>query len=79
MWVKRLDLLQKIELNDFFGAEDTLLPVQNGNIKFKSLEFIWELFGYLRVSFQRRECMDYSIHLPRIECQLLMDEKPRRR
>lgn len=45
MWVKRLDLLQKIELNDFFGAEDTLLPVQNGNIKFKSLEFIWELFG----------------------------------
>ena len=35
----------RIELNDFFGAEDTLLPVQNGNIKYKSLEFIWELFG----------------------------------
>ena len=45
MWVKRLDLLQKIEFNDLFGADDNLLPVQNGNIKFKSIEFIWELFG----------------------------------
>ena len=45
MWIKRLDLLQKIELNDLFGAEDSLLPVQNGNIKYKSIEFIWELFG----------------------------------
>lgn len=45
MWVKRLDLLQKIEFNELFGADDNLLPVQNGNIKFKSIEFIWELFG----------------------------------
>ena len=45
MWVKRLDLLKKIEFNDLFGADDNLLPVQNGNIKFKSIEFIWELFG----------------------------------
>lgn len=44
-WEKRHDLLLLLECPTLFQAEDHLRPLPSGNIKFKSINFAWELFG----------------------------------
>ena len=44
-WIKQYDLFSTLETPTVFSAETNIFPAERGNIKYRHINFVWDIFG----------------------------------